>query len=156
MEKLIPSQCLPTTILNKPKHPMSVALKVAAQMNSQLGGETWASQIQIENTMMIGYDNYHNSVKKYCIMGAVVVSMNKTLTRYLSVANLHTIPSQEINDDMCPVITLALKKYLKIKGCLVAKNMLYRDGVGDSVTLWNMRVRLWRSSSKTLDLMEIK
>ena len=37
--------------------------------------------------------------------------MNSTFTKYLSVANLHTNPAQELNDNMCPAIAKALRKY---------------------------------------------
>ena len=37
LEKPIPSQCVTSTVLSKPKGLMSVATKVAIQMNSKLG-----------------------------------------------------------------------------------------------------------------------
>ena len=64
-------------------------------------------------------------------VGAVVCSMNSTFTKYLSVANLHTNPAQELNDNMCPAITKALRKYNEVNGCLPARIIMYRDGVGD-------------------------
>merc|ERR1712013_978356 len=101
LEKPIPSQCVTSTVLSKPKGLMSVATKVAIQMNSKLGGEPWAVKIPLKDTMVIGYDTYHDSAKKGRSVGAVVASMNSTFTKYLSVANLHTNPAQELNDNMC-------------------------------------------------------
>ena len=43
------------TVLSKPKGLMSVATKVALQMNCKLGGEPWAVKIPLKNTMVIGY-----------------------------------------------------------------------------------------------------
>merc|ERR1711936_1094319 len=57
--------------------------------------------------------------------------MNSTFTKYLSVANLHTNPAQELNDNMCPAITKALRKYNEINAHLPARIIMYRDGVGD-------------------------
>ena len=57
--------------------------------------------------------------------------MNSTFTKYLSVANLHTNPAQELNDDMCPAIAKALRRYAEINGNLPARVIMYRDGVGD-------------------------
>jgi len=134
LEKPTPSQCVTATVLNKfqlKKGLMSVATKVAIQMICKLGGEPWAVEIPMQNTMVIGYDTYHDSAQKGRSVGAVVASMNKTFTKYLSVANLHTNPAQELNDNMCPAITMALRKYYEINGCLPARIMLYRDGVGD-------------------------
>jgi len=131
LEKPIPSQCVTGTVLSKPKGLMSVATKVAIQMNTKLGGEPWAVKIPLKDTMVIGYDTYHDSAQKGRSVGAVVASMNSTFTKYLSVANLHTNPAQELNDNMCPAITKALRKYAEINGALPARVIMYRDGVGD-------------------------
>ena len=42
------------TVLSKPKGLMSVATKVAIQMNCKLGGEPWTVKIPLENTMIVG------------------------------------------------------------------------------------------------------
>ena len=55
IEKPIPSQVMTATVLGKPKGLMSVATKVALQMNCKLGGEPWAVKIPLKNTMVIGY-----------------------------------------------------------------------------------------------------
>ena len=105
---------------------MSVATKVAIQMNAKLGGEPWAVKIPLKDTMVIGYDTYHDSAQKGRSVGAVVASMNSTFTKYLSVANLHTNPAQELNDNMCPAIAKALRKYAEINGNLPARIIMYR------------------------------
>merc|ERR1712212_1070151 len=131
IEKPTPSQCVTSTVLSKPKGLMSVATKVAVQMSCKLGGEPWAVQIPLKDTMVIGYDTYHDSAQKGRSVGAVVASLNSTLTKFLSVANLHTNPAQELNDNMCPAIAKALRKYAEINGNLPARIIMYRDGVGD-------------------------
>ena len=57
IENPIPSQCVTSTVLNKPKGLMSVATKVALQMNCKLGGEPWAVKIPMKDTMIIGKCN---------------------------------------------------------------------------------------------------
>ena len=94
LEKPIPSQCVTSTVLSKPKGLMSVATKVAIQMNCKIGGEPWAVKIPLKDTMVIGYDTYHDSAQKGRSVGALVASMNSTFTKYHSVANLHTNPAQ--------------------------------------------------------------
>merc|ERR1712002_1375091 len=131
VEKPVPSQVVTASVLSKPKGLMSVATKVAVQMNCKLGGEPWAVKIPLKDTMVIGYDTYHDSAQKGRSVGAVVASMNNTFTKYLSVANLHTNPAQELNDNMCPAIAKALRKYAEINGNLPARIIMYRDGVGD-------------------------
>merc|ERR1712142_1134423 len=130
-ENPIPTQCITSTVLNKPKGMMSVATKVALQMNCKLGGEPWAVKMPLKDTMVIGYDTYHDTAQKGRSVGAVVASMNQTLTKWLSVANLHTNPAQELNDNMCPAIAKALRKYNDVNKCLPTRIIMYRDGVGE-------------------------
>ena len=54
IDKPVPSQVMTATVLSKPKGLMSVATKVALQMNCKLGGEPWAVKIPLKNTMVIG------------------------------------------------------------------------------------------------------
>ena len=54
IDKPIPSQVMTATVLGKPKGLMSVATKVALQMNCKLGGEPWSVNIPLKNTMVIG------------------------------------------------------------------------------------------------------
>ena len=101
IDQPIPSQCVTSTVLNKPKGLMSVATKVAVQMNAKLGGEPWAVKIPMKDTMIIGYvsccsyshlqsfiaihfqDTYHDSLHKGKSVGAVVASMNSTFTKFM-------------------------------------------------------------------------
>ena len=106
---------------------MSFANQVAFQMNAKLGGEPWAVKIPMKNTMVIGYDTYHDTLKKGVSVGAVVASLNNTMTKYLSVANLHSNPQQELNDNMCPAITKALRKYHELNKEFPARIIVYRS-----------------------------
>eukprot|EP00092_Neocalanus_flemingeri_P037390 GFUD01040714.1.p1 GENE.GFUD01040714.1~~GFUD01040714.1.p1 ORF type:complete len:911 (-),score=265.15 GFUD01040714.1:184-2916(-) len=130
LEKPIPSQCMTATVLGKPKGLMSVATKVALQMNCKLGGEPWAVKIPLKNTMVIGYDTYHDSLHKDKSVGAVVASINATFTKFISMADFHSNQS-EMTDKMCPAIAKALRKYNSVNGCLPERVIMYRDGVGD-------------------------
>ena len=105
---------------------MSVATKVAVQMICKLGGEPWAVDIPMKGTMVIGYDTYHDSAQKGRSAGALVASLNKTFTKYLSVANLHTNPAQELDDNICPAIARALRKYNDLNGEMPQRIILYR------------------------------
>merc|ERR1712112_655730 len=132
LEKAIPSQVVTATVLSKPKGLMSVATKVAVQMNCKLGGEPWAVKIPLKNTMIIGYDTYHDSAMKGRSVGAVVCSLNQTFTKYISVATLHTDPAQELDDNLVPSIAKGMRKYAEENGGnLPERIIMYRDGVGD-------------------------
>ena len=95
-------------------------------MNCKLGGEPWAVKMPLKNTMVIGYDTYHDTVSKGKSVGAVVASLNQSMTKYISMANLHTNPQQELNDNMCPAIAKALRKYSELNGSLPARIIMYR------------------------------
>ncbi len=63
---------------------MSVATKIAIQLNCKLGGEVWAVEMPLKGLMVVGIDSYHDSAKKGRSVGAFIASMNKHLTRYYS------------------------------------------------------------------------
>ena len=125
IEKPIPSQCMTATVLGKPKGLMSVATKLLLKMNCKLGGEPWAVKIPLKNTMIIGYDTYHDSLHKDKSVGAVVASINPTFTKFVSMADFHSNQS-ELTDRMCPAIAKALRKYSSANGCLPERVIMYR------------------------------
>ena len=116
-------------------------------MICKLGGEPWSVKIPLPDTMVIGYDTYHDTVSKGRSVGAMVASLNKTMTKYISIANIHTNPDQELHDNLCPAIITALRKYQEVNGRLPERiivyrcvqspclssylNLPFRDGVGD-------------------------
>jgi aubergine-like protein len=113
------------TVLGKPKGLMSVATKVVVQMNCKLGGEPWAVDIPLKNTMIIGYDTYHDSQHKTRSVGALVASLNKTMTKYLSSAEFHENQS-ELTDRMVPGIAKALRKYHELNKTWPERVIMYR------------------------------
>ena len=126
IEQPVPSQCITATVLNKPKGLMSVATKVAVQMNCKLGGEPWSVKIPMSGTMIIGYDTYHDTLHKGRSVGAVVASMNSDCTKFMSVANIHSQPQQELDDLICPAVSKALRKYHQVNGSLPTRIIMYR------------------------------
>ena len=104
---------------------MSGATNVALQMICKLGGEPWAVKIPLKNTMVIGYDTYHDSLYKDKSVGAVVASVNSTFTKFISMADFHSNQS-EMSDRMCPSIGKALRRYNSLNGCLPERVIMYR------------------------------
>ena len=95
-------------------------------MICKLGGEPWSVKIPLPDTMVIGYDTYHDTVSKGKSVGAVVASLNQSMTKYISTASLHTTPEQELHDNLCPAIETALRKYQQLNDQLPEKIILYR------------------------------
>ena len=81
--------------------------------------------------MVIGYDTYHDTAQKGRSVGAIVASMNQTMTKWMSLANMHTTPAQELQDNLLSNLTKMLRKYNEMNGQLPSRIILYRDGVGD-------------------------
>merc|ERR1712098_90818 len=52
VEKAVPSQVVTASVLSKPKGLMSVATKVAIQMNTKLGGEPWAVKMPMNDNIV--------------------------------------------------------------------------------------------------------
>ena len=105
---------------------MSVAIKVAVQMNCKLGGDPWSSKLPKSGVMIIGYDTYHDTLHKGKSVGAVVASINQECTKFLSIANIHSNPQQELDDLICPAVSKALRKYQQLNGSLPKRLIMYR------------------------------
>lgn len=129
-EHPVPSQVILARTLSKKQMLMSVATKIAIQLNCKLGGEVWGVAVPLKGLMVVGIDCYHDSAKKGRSIGGFIASMNQTLTRYYSRAVFqHSM--QELMDGLKMCMAAALKKYHEINGALPTRIVIYRDGVGD-------------------------
>ncbi|WAR02492.1 PIWL1-like protein [Mya arenaria] len=126
----VPSQVVVARTLNKKQMMMSVATKVAIQMNCKMGGRVWALHIPMSGLMVVGLDTYHDSAKKGQSVGGFIASMNQDLTRYFSRCTFQE-RHQEMVDKLTPCFGAALKKYHEVNGRLPERIIVYRDGVGD-------------------------
>ncbi|XP_052219954.1 piwi-like protein 1 [Dreissena polymorpha] len=130
VEHPVPSQVIVSRTLSKKQMMMSVATKVAIQLNCKMGGEIWSLEIPLKNMMVVGIDTYHDSAKKGRSVGGVIASMNPALTRYYSRCTFqHTF--QELQDGLKVCFKGALEKYHEVNKCLPERIVVYRDGVGD-------------------------
>ena len=50
-------------------------------MATKLGAQPWAVKIPIKDTMVLGYDSYHDTATPNRSVGAVVSTTNQTLTK---------------------------------------------------------------------------
>ena len=81
--------------------------------------------------MVIGYDTYPDMAETGKTVGAIVASMNQSLTKYMSLANMHTTHAQELQDNLLPNITKMLQKYNAINGNLPTRIIFYRNILSD-------------------------
>jgi aubergine-like protein len=128
LEKPVPSQCILSRTLSK--NMMSVTTKIALQLNCKLGGELWAVDIPIKNTMVIGIDTYHDTAQKGRSAVGFCASMNNTLTRYYC-QSFFQAPGQELASSLRQVVGAALEQYKSVNKTLPDRIFVYRDGVGE-------------------------
>lgn len=126
----VPSQCVVQRTLSKKQMLMSVATKIAIQLNCKLGGEVWCLDIPLRNVMVVGIDTYHDSAKKGRSVGGVICSTNNLLTRYYSRTTFqHT--GEELVNGLVTSLRGALEKYHEVNSVLPERIIVFRDGVGD-------------------------
>uniref|UniRef100_A0AAR2IH10 Piwi-like protein 1 n=1 Tax=Pygocentrus nattereri TaxID=42514 RepID=A0AAR2IH10_PYGNA len=125
-----PSQCVVSRTLSRPQALMTVATKIALQMNCKMGGELWS--IEIPQLMIVGIDCYHDTAAGKRSIGALVASLNQSMSRWFSKCVLQS-RGQEIIDGLKVALKAALKAYWKYNNCLPSRIIVYRDGVGDGM-----------------------
>ncbi|XP_025914599.1 piwi-like protein 1 isoform X1 [Apteryx rowi] len=126
----IPSQCVIARTLNKPQSIMSIATKIALQMNCKMGGELWSVEIPLKQLMVVGIDCYHDTVSGKRSIAGFVASLNQAMTRWFSRCVLQD-HGQELVDGLKACLQTALRDWFKWNKYLPSRVMVYRDGVGD-------------------------
>lgn len=126
-----PSQLVLAKSLQHKGRLLAIVTRVAIQINCKLGGEAWSVQMPLRNTMVVGYDAYHEGGRRGgASWGAVVASYNQSLTRYFGQVTRHA-SHQELANNFSAAVTSALGHYARVNGCLPERVLVYRDGVGD-------------------------
>ncbi|XP_029016531.1 piwi-like protein 1 [Betta splendens] len=125
-----PSQCVLSRTLSRPQALMTVATKIALQLACKMGGELWSVEIPLKQLMIVGIDCYHDIASGKRSIGALVASLNQTMSRWFSKCILQE-KGQEIVDELKKILSAALKDYYKFNNCLPSRIIVYRDGVGD-------------------------
>ncbi|XP_053313403.1 piwi-like protein 1 [Spea bombifrons] len=126
----IPSQCVLAKTLNKPQTVVSVATKIALQINCKMGGELWSVEIPLKELMIVGIDCYHDTSSGRRSVGGFVASLNQGMTRWFSRCVLQD-QKQEIVDALKVCMQAALKAWYSFNKNLPSRIIIYRDGVGD-------------------------
>ncbi|KAL0280141.1 UNVERIFIED_CONTAM: hypothetical protein PYX00_001523 [Menopon gallinae] len=110
---------------------LSIATKIAIQINCKIGGAPWTVDIPLQSVMVVGYDVCHDTFNKGKSYGAMVASLNNSLTSWFSAVSHHS-SGEELSDTLSLDICKALRKYKDINGgALPARIFVYRDGVGE-------------------------
>ncbi|XP_021559146.1 piwi-like protein 3 [Neomonachus schauinslandi] len=126
----IPSQCVIARTLDKPQTLMTIATKLAQQMNCKMGGALWKVDTGLQNAMFIGIDCFHDIVHRRKSIAGFVSSINQELTQWFSQC-LFQESGQELVNGLKACLEAALKLWCKHNLFLPQAIIVYRDGVGD-------------------------
>ncbi|MPC42405.1 Piwi-like protein 1 [Portunus trituberculatus] len=100
-----PSQMVLAKSLQHKGRLLAIVTRVAIQINCKLGGEAWSVQMPLRNTMVVGYDAYHEGGRRGgASWGAVVASYNQNLTRYFGQVTRHA-SHQELANNFSAAVT---------------------------------------------------
>lgn len=138
VDRAVPTQVLKTrTITPKGGNVrtlMSVATKVAIQMNCKLGGIPWVIKSPLASVMVIGYDVCKDSKDRSKGYGALVASMyggGVKHPKYYSTVNQHAY-GEELSNYLALNVIKAIRAYQSSFGNILPQRIvIYRDGVGE-------------------------
>ncbi|KAF1770856.1 hypothetical protein GCK72_002680 [Caenorhabditis remanei] len=151
----IPNQCVNLRTLagkssdgGENKNFGSIVLKIFLQMICKTGGALWKVNIPLSDTMIVGYDLYHDSTLKGKTVGACVSTTSGDFTEFYSQTRPHENPTQ-LGNNLTHFVRKALKKYYdNNNNTLPTRLILYRDGAGDGQIPYikNTEVKLVRDA----------
>lgn len=123
------------TITPKKGSVLSIATKVAIQINCKLGGAAWKVDMPLSGLMTVGFDVSHDTSDRSKSYGALVACMDITKgMNYFSAVSAHR-NGEELSNDLCLNMTKALQEYRHTSGGALPKKIcVYRDGVGEGQT----------------------
>ncbi|CAG5096449.1 Similar to Siwi: Piwi-like protein Siwi (Bombyx mori) [Cotesia congregata] len=130
LDRPIPSQVILSKNLAS-KGAMSIATKIAIQINCKIGGAPWSLDFGIAGLMVVGFDVCHDPNQRGTDFGAMVASLDRGMTRYFSAVSAHK-SNEELTNEFSINMVKALRKYAELNGDkLPSRIVVYRDGVGD-------------------------
>uniref|UniRef100_A0A1I7UZW8 Piwi domain-containing protein n=1 Tax=Caenorhabditis tropicalis TaxID=1561998 RepID=A0A1I7UZW8_9PELO len=151
----IPNQCVNLRTLagkasdgGENKNFGSIVLKIFLQMICKTGGALWKVNIPLTDTMIVGYDLYHDSTLRGKTVGACVSTTTGDYTQFYSQTRPHENPTQ-LGNNLTHFVRKALKKYYdENNNNLPTRLILYRDGAGDGQIPYikNTEVKLVRDA----------
>lgn len=130
VDRAVPSQVIVGRNLDS-KGAMSIATKVAIQMNCKLGGAPWTVKIPLKSAMTVGYDVCHEPGKKSNSFGAFCATTQVNCATHFSSVQAHTTGDDQSHNFGLQVITCAKAYAAKNGGAYPERIFIFRDGVGE-------------------------
>lgn len=150
MERAVATQVLVQRTLNPKKGGLlSIATKVAIQLNSKLGGLPWTVEIPLKGLMVIGIDVSHDTRDRGKSYGAIVATMNmqQNTGKFFSAVAAHT-NGEELSNALSLNIAKALHAYKNLHNALPEQILIYRDGVGEGQTQYVYEIEVEQIKEK--------
>ncbi|XP_014210002.1 piwi-like protein Siwi isoform X2 [Copidosoma floridanum] len=152
VDRPVPTQVLLARSLQN-KSIMSVATKVAIQLNCKIGGIPWTVAIPLNGLMVVGFDVCHDTNSKTKDFGAMVASLDSNHGRYFSAVSSHT-SGEELSHDLSVNLLKAIKQFKEVNNTLPKRIVIYRDGVGDGQTHYVVRNEVAEVKAKLQSIYE--
>lgn len=139
----IPTQVVVSKTLSN-HNLLSIATKVAIQLNCKLGGLPWLVEIPTRGLMTIGIDVSRDSKTKSISWGSIVATMDLKNVKgesFFSAVSCHR-DSSEFSTQLAIDVTKAIRAYEETNHALPEKICVYRDGVGEGQTKFVLETEL--------------
>lgn len=104
---------------------MSIATKVAIQINCKMAGSPWTVAMPLSNLMVVGYDVCRDTANKGRCFAGMVASLDKQLSRYYNQVAEHK-NDEELSENMSAFLLLACKKHKELYGRYPERICIYR------------------------------
>ncbi|XP_020807330.1 protein piwi [Drosophila serrata] len=128
VDRAVPTQVV-TVKSAKNRGLMSIATKIAIQLNCKLGYTPWMIELPLSGLMTIGFDIAKSTRDRKKAYGALVASMDlqRNSTYFSTVAECSAF--DVLANNLWPMIAKALRQYQREHQTLPTRILFYRDGV---------------------------
>ncbi|KAH8261817.1 hypothetical protein KR038_009051, partial [Drosophila bunnanda] len=128
VDRAVPTQVV-TVRSAKNRGLMSIATKIAIQVNCKLGYTPWMIELPLSGLMTIGFDIAKSTRDRKKAYGALVASMDlqRNSTYFSTVAECSAF--DVLSNTLWPMIAKALRQYQREHQTLPTRILFYRDGV---------------------------
>lgn len=142
VDRAIPTQVVTSKTANNQRGLMSVATKVAIQINCKLGCAAWMIDLPLNGLMTIGFDIVKSSRDKSMAYGGLVATMDMKInaTYFSTVAQCHG--ADECSNNLTVAVASAIRRYKVEHKDLPNRIILYRDGIGEGALTQLMEVEV--------------
>jgi len=139
----VPNQVLTGKTLFKMDKHRTFAVKILLQISTKRGGEPWIVNIPSKNLMVVGFDTYHDTKRKGSSYGALVSSLNGTLSRYFSAVTPHA-NNEEMSSHVPSLFEEGLKRYVRHNKAMPANVIFFRFRAKMSMLNCSFFSQRWR------------